>query len=68
MIRRGIVTQRLVAVFLLGWLLLGFPLLSLFDRPETIGGIPVLIVYLSTTWIALIVLLAIIVERRPPRR
>ena len=41
MIRRGIVNQRLVAVFLLGWLLLGFPLLSLFDRPETIGGVPV---------------------------
>ena len=64
MIRRGIVNQRLVAVFLLGWLLLGFPLLALFDRPETIGGIPVLIVYLSAAWIALIVLLTAIVERR----
>ncbi len=64
MIRRGIVNQRLVAVFLLAWLLLGFPLLSLFDRPETIAGIPVLIVYLSTVWIGIIVLLALIVERR----
>jgi hypothetical protein len=64
MIRRGIVNQRLVAVFLLAWLLLGFPLLSLFDRPETIAGIPVLIVYLSTVWIGIIVLLALIVGRR----
>jgi len=64
MIRRGIVNQRLVAVFLLAWLLLGFPLLSLFDRPETIAGIPILIVYLSTVWIGIIVLLALIVGRR----
>lgn len=64
MIRRGIVNQRLVAVFLLAWLLLGFPLLSLFDRPETIAGVPVLIVYLTTVWIAIIALLALIVGRR----
>jgi len=64
MIRRGIVNQRLVAVFFLGWLLLGFPLLSLFDRPETVGGVPVLIVYLAAVWIALILLLALIAERR----
>jgi hypothetical protein len=64
MIRRGIVNQRLVAVFLLAWLLLGFPLISLFDRPDTIAGIPVLIAYLSTVWIAIIVLLAFIVRRR----
>jgi hypothetical protein len=64
MIRRGIVNQRLVAVFLLGWLLLGFPLLALFDRPETIGGVPLLVVYLTSVWVALIVLLAVIVERR----
>ena len=64
MIRRGIVNQRLVAVFLLGWLLLGFPLLTLFDRPETIGRVPILVVYVAAVWIALIVLLALIVERR----
>jgi hypothetical protein len=65
MSRQGITNQRLVAVFLLGWLLLGFPLLSLFDRPDTtIGGIPVLIVYLSMAWAAIILLLAVIVERR----
>ncbi|HEY3178226.1 MAG TPA: hypothetical protein VGL25_05040 [Casimicrobiaceae bacterium] len=64
MIRRGIVSQRLVAVFILGWLLLGFPLVSLFDRPDAIFGVPVLIIYLSTAWIVLIVLLAAIVERR----
>ena len=64
MIRRGIVNQRLVAIFLLAWLLLGFPLLALFDRPETIGGVPLLVVYLTAVWVALIVLLAVIVERR----
>jgi hypothetical protein len=64
MIRRGIVNQRLVAVFFLAWLLLGFPLLSLFDRPDTIAGVPVLIIYLSTVWIAIIVLLALVVGRR----
>jgi hypothetical protein len=54
--------QRLVALFLLGCLLLNFPLLYLFERAETIDGIPVLFIYVFAAWAALIALLAIVVE------
>jgi hypothetical protein len=55
--------QRLVALFLLGCLLLNFPLLYLFERDATIGGVPLLFVYVFAAWIALIVLVALVVER-----
>ena len=55
--------QRLVALFLLGCLLLNFPLLYLFERDATIGGLPLLFVYVFAAWIALIALVALVVER-----
>jgi len=64
MIGRGIFNQRLVAVFFLGWLLLGFPMLAAFDRPVFVFGIPLLYAYVLCAWALLIVLLALIVERR----
>ena len=64
MIRRGIVAQRLIAVFALMCVLLGYPLLALFDRPVTLFGIPLLVVYLLVAWLCLIALLAAIVEWR----
>ena len=35
-------TQRLLAVFAMGWLLLNFPLLTLWDRGVSVAGIPLL--------------------------
>jgi hypothetical protein len=58
--------QRLVAVFLLGCLLLNFPLLSLFERNATVGGVPLLFVYVFAAWIAVIALVALVVERGNP--
>jgi hypothetical protein len=55
--------QRLVALFLLGCLLLNFPLLYLFERPATIGGIPLLFLYVFVAWAVLIALLGLVVER-----
>lgn len=57
-------SQRLVTLFLLGNLLFNYPLLALFNRPDTIFGIPVLYAYVFGAWILLIVLLAAVVERR----
>ena len=37
----GIDNQRLIALFLLGWVLFNFPMLSLFNQPATLFGIPV---------------------------
>ena len=54
----SILSQRLVALFLFGWLLLGFPVLTLFDG-HYIGGVPLLVVYLLAAWAGLIVLVAL---------
>jgi hypothetical protein len=59
--------QRLVAVFLLGVLLLNYPLLPLFNGRGSLLGVPWLYAYIFIAWGALIALLAAVVERtRPP--
>ena len=63
MIKPVLKGQRLVALFLLGVLLFNYPLLSLFAGSERVLGIPVLYLYLFTAWIALIGLMALIIER-----
>ena len=63
MANRGLVSQRLISVFLLGWLLFTFPLLSLFNRGDVVFGVPVLYAYLFAAWLALIALMALAVER-----
>ena len=54
--------RRMVGLFLLGALIFNFPLLSLFNRPVLILGIPVLYLYLFGAWL-LIVLLMLILSR-----
>jgi hypothetical protein len=56
--------QRLVALFLLGNVLFNYPFLALFNHPATVLGIPVLYLYVFGAWAVLIVLLAIVVERK----
>ena len=63
MANRAIHAQRLVALFVLGWLLFSYPLLSIFDTGGTVAGIPVLSAWLFGAWAALIVLLIVVVER-----
>lgn len=56
--------QRLVALFLLGNLLFNYPLLALFNRADTLLGVPVLYVYAFAAWALLIGLLAYMAEKR----
>lgn len=63
MMRRGLARQRLVAVFLTAALLFNYPLLSLFDRPEAIFGLPMLYVFMFAVWGAVIAVIAWTVER-----
>lgn len=56
--------QRLIALFLLGNLLFNYPLLALFNRPDTLFGIPVLYLYVFGAWAVLIALSAYAVEKR----
>ena len=64
MIRPSIKGQRLVALFLLGCLLLNYPLLDLFARDNHILGIPALYAYVFVVWALLIGLMALVVEKR----
>jgi hypothetical protein len=56
-------TQRLVALFALGWLLFSYPLLALFNVDGTLLGIPLLYAYLFLAWAALIGLMLLVIER-----
>jgi hypothetical protein len=58
--------QRLVALFAAGWLLLNFPLLTLWDRGITIAGIPLLPLALFSGWALLIAAAAWVAESSGP--
>jgi len=64
MIRPSIKGQRLVALFLLGSLLLNYPLLDLFAGGSTVLGIPVLYAFIFTVWAVLIAMMALVVEKQ----
>ncbi|MDP2370138.1 hypothetical protein [Rhodoferax sp.] len=62
--RSDIKGQRLVAIVLLGCVLFNYPVLSLFSKPGTWLGIPLLYLYLFAVWAFLIGLTAYVIERR----
>lgn len=64
MIRPSIKGQRLVALFLLGCLLLNYPLLYLFSSHSAIFGIPLVYAYVFAVWALLIGLIALVVEKQ----
>lgn len=64
MIRPSIKGQRLVALFLLGCLLLNYPLLYLFSSRSEIFGIPLVYAYVFAVWALLIGLMALVVEKQ----
>jgi hypothetical protein len=59
--------KRLIAVFLLGLILINFPLLAVVEAGQRWFGLPPLFLYLFGAWVGLIVLLALIVERGAAR-
>lgn len=61
--RSGTTGQRLAAIFMMGCVLLNYPILSLFSRPEDVAGIPLLYIYVFAAWSLLVGLLALVVER-----
>jgi hypothetical protein len=58
--------KRLVAVFLLGTVLLNSPLIAVVEG-GWLFGVPPLLLYMLAVWAGIIALLALIVERKPPR-
>jgi hypothetical protein len=62
----SLTTQRLVALFGGGCLLLNFPLLGLWDVDATVLGVPLLPAALFALWAGLIAALAWLLERSDP--
>lgn len=62
--RPNIKAQRLAALFLLGAALFNYPLLALFNRSGLVWGVPVLYAYVFVAWLLLIVLLALVIEKK----
>jgi hypothetical protein len=54
---------RLACLFLAGCLLFSFPLIAIFNVQGRVLGVPVLFAYLFSVWFALIVLVALLMER-----
>ena len=59
---KGLGSQRLVALFVSGWVLFNFPLLGLWDRDATVWGIPLFPLALFLLWGGLIAMLAWLME------
>lgn len=62
--RTDLTGPRLAAVFLLGGVLLNYPMLAIFTRPVEVAGIPLLYGYVFGAWILLIAIMAWNVEQR----
>ena len=60
---QGLDAQRLLALFVAGWLWFNFPLLALWDAPATLFGIPLFPFALFLGWAVLIGVLAWVAER-----
>ena len=52
MIKATLTGQRLVALFLLGWVLVNYPILSVFDVDRVWLGIPAVYLYVFGVWAA----------------
>jgi hypothetical protein len=59
---RGMLSARLVSLFLFGCALLNFPLLALWDKDATLLGIPLFPAALFLIWAGLIAALAWLME------
>ena len=56
--------ERLGLLFLLGILLINFPILAIFHQAQTFVGIPILYLYLFGVWTAGIVAVFVLVRRQ----
>lgn len=61
---KGRESERLIALVAGAAFAFNYPLLSLFSADGTLLGIPLLFVYLFCSWLTVIVLTALLMERR----
>ena len=58
MVQPNRTSERLVALFVLGVVLMIPPILEIFNQPVRVLGVPVLYLYVFLAWAALIILVA----------
>jgi len=51
-------TSKVIGIFLLGFVLLNFPIINLFTKDQFIFGIPSLYIYFFMVWVILIIFIA----------
>lgn len=47
---------RCLGLFLLGWFLFSYPVLTIFNLPDLVLGVPLFFLYLFTAWLVLMLL------------
>ncbi len=57
---KSIKRKRLTGLFLLGFLLFNFPIISIFNVPSFVFKIPVLFIYIFSIWAIFIVLIMLL--------
>jgi hypothetical protein len=60
------VAEKLALLFVLGAVLINFPVLAIWNRAWTIAGIPVLYLYLFGVWLAAILAIFVLARSRWP--
>lgn len=65
MVPRQKARDAILALTIFGALLLMPPILPFFDRPLSLGGVPLIVIYVFGVWLALIVLAWVLARRVP---
>jgi hypothetical protein len=64
--RPGLGAERLIGLFLIGAIGFSPPVLTLFNKPILVAGIPLLYLYLFGLWVLLVALAGIVVTQLVP--
>ncbi|MEO0339877.1 MAG: hypothetical protein AAF242_11740 [Bacteroidota bacterium] len=56
---------QLISIFIIGMLLLNFPIVNLFAAPKLVFGIPTLYLYLMIAWLLIIFMTRHMIDRAP---
>jgi len=64
--RPGLGAERLIGLFLIGAIGFSPPVLTLFNKPLLVAGVPLLYLYLFALWLLLVVLAGLVVNQLAP--
>ncbi|MBU0481753.1 MAG: hypothetical protein KKG47_11710 [Proteobacteria bacterium] len=59
------INERLIALVCLGIVAFNYPLLGLFSKKWFFSGVPLLYLYIFSLWFLFIIVLALIIRKRP---